>query len=93
VAAFPSLHVAYPFLAFLVLRRAFGRVGWLALAYTALVAFSVVYTGDHWVIDAVAGVAYGYVAYYAVVHAPARLRHWRRVRALSARSRPTSVSG
>ena len=93
VAAFPSLHVAYPFLAFLVLRRAFGRVGWLALAYTALVAFSVVYTGDHWVIDAVAGVAYAYVAYYAVVHAPARLRDWRRVRALSARSRSTSPSG
>ena len=69
VAAFPSLHVAYPFLAFLVLRRAFGRVGWLALAYTALVAF------------------------YAVVHAPARLRDWRRVRALSARSRSTSPSG
>ena len=93
VAAFPSLHVAYPFLAFLVLRRAFGRVGWLALAYTALVAFSVVYTGDHWVIDAVAGVAYAYVAFYAVVHAPARLRDWRRVRALSARSRSTSPSG
>jgi len=93
VAAFPSLHVAYPFLAFLVLRRAFGRVGWLALAYTALVAFSVVYTGDHWVIDVVAGVAYAYVAYYAVVHAPARLRDWRRVRALSARSRSTSPSG
>ena len=28
VAAFPSLHVAYPFLAFLALRRAFGRIGW-----------------------------------------------------------------
>ena len=52
VAAFPSLHVAYPFLTFLFLRRAFGRVGWLAFGYTALVAFSVVYTGDHWVIDA-----------------------------------------
>ena len=93
VAAFPSLHVAYPFLAFLVLRRAFGRVGWLALACTALVAISVVYTGDHWVIDAVAGVAYAYVAYYAVVHAPARLRSWRPARVLSPRSRSRSPSG
>jgi len=78
VAAFPSLHCAYPFLSFLVLRRAFGRIGWLALGYTALVMFSVVYTGDHWLIDCLAGIAYAYIAYYAVVHAPARLRAWRR---------------
>jgi len=74
VAAFPSLHVAYPFLTFLVLRRAFGRVGWLALGYTILVSFSVIYTGDHWIIDAFAGAAYAYVAYYAVVHTPSSLR-------------------
>jgi membrane-associated phospholipid phosphatase len=80
VAAFPSLHVAFPFLAFLALRRAFGRIGWLAFGYTLLVAFSVVYTGDHWVIDLVAGAAYAYVAYYVVVDAPS----WLRVRAESA---------
>jgi membrane-associated phospholipid phosphatase len=74
VAAFPSLHVAYPFLTFLTLRRAFGRIGWLALGYAALVAFSVVYTGDHWVIDELAGIAYAYIAFYAVFHAPGRLR-------------------
>lgn len=74
VAAFPSLHVAYPFLTFLVLRRAFGRIGWLALGYTLLVSFSVIYTGDHWIVDAYAGVAYAYVAYYAVVHTPASVR-------------------
>ncbi len=78
VAAFPSLHVAYPFLTFLVLRRAFGRVGWLALGYTALVWFSVIYTGDHWLIDGLAGIAYAYVAYYVVVHAPGRMRPWLR---------------
>jgi len=78
VAAWPSLHVAYPFLSFLVLRRAFGRIGWLAFAYMLLVSFSVIYTGDHWISDCLAGVAYAYVAYYAVVHAPARARLWRR---------------
>jgi hypothetical protein len=78
VAAFPSLHVAYPFLTFLMLRRAFGRVGWLALAYTALVWFAVIYTGDHWLIDGLAGIAYAYVAYYVVVHAPRRVRPWLR---------------
>jgi hypothetical protein len=40
----------------------------------------VVYTGDHWVIDLVAGAAYAYVAYYVVVDAPS----WLRVRAESA---------
>jgi membrane-associated phospholipid phosphatase len=73
VAAFPSLHVGYPVLTFLFLRRAFGRPAWLALGYAGLVALSVVYTGDHWVIDVVAGAAYAYVAYYVVVHAPSRL--------------------
>jgi hypothetical protein len=93
VAAFPSLHVAYPFLSFLVLRRAFGAVGWLALGYTGLVAFSVFYTADHWVIDAIAGVAYAYIAYYAVVHAPARLRAWRPAALVSRRPPSTSPSG
>jgi hypothetical protein len=74
VAAWPSLHVAYPFLAFLFLRRAFGRIGYLAMGYTLLVAFSVVYTGDHWVHDCIAGMAYAYIAYYAVVHAPTKMR-------------------
>ena len=92
VAAFPSLHVAYPFLAFLVLRRAFGRVGWLALPYTFLVAFAVLYTGDHWVIDEIAGVAYAYVAYYVVVHAPRRVA-WRPGVLLSPRRSSASPSG
>ena len=83
VAAFPSLHVAYPVLTFLVLRRAFGRVGWLALGYAALVTFSVVYTGDHWVIDAVAGAAYACAAYYVVVHLPGRIRAWRAARSIT----------
>jgi PAP2 superfamily len=87
VAAFPSLHVAYPFLAFLVLRRAFGPVGWLALGYTALVLFSVVYTGDHWIIDGLAGIAYAYVAFYALVHAPASLQRARAAR------RPAATPG
>jgi membrane-associated phospholipid phosphatase len=34
-----------------------------------LVAFSVMYTGDHWLIDCIGGVAYAYVSYYVVTHA------------------------
>jgi membrane-associated phospholipid phosphatase len=74
VAAWPSLHVAYPFLAFLFLRRALGRIAWLACGYTLLVALSVVYTGDHWLHDTIAGAAYAYVAYYVIVHTPQPFR-------------------
>lgn len=65
VAAFPSLHAGYPFLSFLVLRRAFGRIGWLALGYATLVWWAIVFTGDHYVIDVLGGIAYASAAYFA----------------------------
>jgi hypothetical protein len=74
VAAFPSLHAAYPFLAFLFARRTFGRVGWLMLAYTVAVWFSIVYLADHYVVDIFGGVLYAAVAYWAVIHAPGWFR-------------------
>lgn len=64
VAAFPSLHAAYPLLSFLVLRRAFGRIGWIAFAYTLAVWWAIVFTGDHWVVDIAGGVAYALAAFY-----------------------------
>ncbi len=70
VAAFPSLHAAFPFLAFLFAVRGFGKVGWLVLGYFFLVVFSIVYLGDHYVTDAIAGVAYAAASYAAVAHAP-----------------------
>ena len=74
VAAFPSLHAAYPFLAFLFARRAFGRVGWLMLAYTVCVWFAIVYLGEHWVVDIVGGVAYAFAAYFAITRGPRWIR-------------------
>ena len=76
VAAFPSLHAAYPFLAFLFARRAFGRGGWLMLAYTACIWFAIVYLGEHWVVDIIGGVVYAFAAYFAVMHGPARARRF-----------------
>jgi hypothetical protein len=63
VAAMPSLHAGYPFLSFLVLRHAFGPIGWLALLYAAVVWWAIVFTGDHYVIDIIAGIAYAWAAY------------------------------
>jgi hypothetical protein len=70
VAAFPSLHAAYPFLAFLFARRAFGRVGWLMALYTACVWFSIVYLGEHWVVDIIGGVVYAWAAYVVILRGP-----------------------
>lgn len=63
VAAFPSLHAGYPFLSFLVLRNAFGRIGWLAFVYTLAVWWAIVFLGDHYVIDVIGGVVYAWGAY------------------------------
>jgi hypothetical protein len=76
VAAFPSLHAGYPFLAFLFARRAFGRVGWLMLAYAACVWFAIVYLADHYVVDILGGLAYASVAYLAIVHGPGWFRRF-----------------
>ncbi len=74
VAAFPSLHAGYPFLAFLFARRAFGKPGWLVLVYAACVWFAVVYLADHYVVDVIAGIVYASLAYLAIVHAPGWFR-------------------
>ncbi len=76
VAAFPSLHAGYPFLAFLFARRTFGKAGWLMLLYSACVWFSIVYLADHYVVDILGGLAYATAAYAAVVHAPGWFRRF-----------------
>lgn len=83
VAAFPSLHAAYPILAFLYLRQAWPRAAWLMLAWGALVIFAIVYLAHHYVVDAIGGVAYAVAAYWVVD----RLRHAEWVRGLFARWR------
>jgi hypothetical protein len=74
VAAFPSLHAGYPFLAFLFARRAFGKPGWLMLVYAACVWLAVVYLADHYVVDVIGGIIYASAAYLAIVHAPGWFR-------------------
>ena len=69
-AAFPSLHAAFPFLAFLFARRSFPRGAWLMVPYTLCVWFAIVYLGEHWVVDIVGGVVYAFGAYFAIVHGP-----------------------
>ena len=63
VAAMPSLHAAYPVLVYLFLVRFYGRKGHLFLPYVLLVGISIVYTGQHYVIDALVGALYALVAF------------------------------
>jgi membrane-associated phospholipid phosphatase len=72
VAAFPSLHAAYPFLGFLVLRTRWPRLGWAMLAYCFVVWFAIVYLGHHYVVDIVGGVIYAVAAYWLVTSPVAR---------------------
>jgi membrane-associated phospholipid phosphatase len=56
VAAFPSLHAAFPFLGFLALRPVYPRASWLAFAWCVAVWFGVVFLGEHYVVDVIGGV-------------------------------------
>jgi len=66
VAAMPSLHAAYPFLVYLFMVRLFGKWGHLFLIYVAAVTFAIVYTGNHYLIDAIIGFIYAYISFRGV---------------------------
>jgi hypothetical protein len=57
-AAFPSLHAAYPVLAAIFAWRVDRRLAVLLCAWAACVWFSVVYLGEHYVVDALDGLLY-----------------------------------
>lgn len=68
VAAIPSLHAAYPFLVFLALRHYSKKIGYLFLPYCLFIWFSIVYLGEHYVIDALLGIAYATLAFNTAYH-------------------------
>lgn len=79
-AAMPSMHAAYPLLAALFGVRVFQ---WRALplfAYTACVWLSIVYLGEHYVVDIIGGVVFVAAAYLGE---EALTRWWRRRQAAS----------
>src|SRR5581483_935813 len=55
VAAMPSVHVAVTWLVVFAAWRMGRTLRWLAVAYGALMSFAVVYLGEHYVIDVIAG--------------------------------------
>ena len=63
-AAMPSLHAAYPLLGTLFALRLWGRRAWPALVYTACVWLSIVYLGEHYVVDIIGGVIFVLAAFF-----------------------------
>jgi len=57
IAAMPSLHAAFPFLAFLILLRLYRGRALIFGAYMLLVDFTIVYSSDHYLVDILAGIA------------------------------------
>ena len=68
VAAVPSLHVAWPVICLLVIRtyRLPKPVFVAQLALTLGVVFAIVYTGEHYLVDAIIGALYALVAWWLV---------------------------
>lgn len=66
---FPSLHVAQCFLAAFACSRVHRGVGWAAGAWAAAVAVSTLFTKQHYVLDALAGIVLAYLAYLAFIRA------------------------
>jgi hypothetical protein len=63
IAAMPSLHAGFPILCCLLL---WGLYRWKATpfyVYTAAVLFAIVYSGDHYVVDVLAGLVLAVVCY------------------------------
>ncbi len=77
-AAFPSLHAAYPALAAIYAWKPHRKLALLLIAWTACVWFSIVYLGEHYVVDALDGVIYVAAAVFIV----ARLSRRRSARAV-----------
>jgi len=86
-AAFPSLHAAFPALAALYAWARYRLVAIVLVAWTACVWLSIVYLGEHYFVDALAGLVYALAA-AAVVEAVAR----RRQRARTVAATPATPS-
>ncbi len=65
---FPSLHVAWAFVAALSCYRVHRRVGAAALVWATLIAVSTLYTKQHYLVDVLAGIAIAVVGYAVFLH-------------------------
>jgi len=67
IAAMPSLHCALPATCALFALRYFGRRGWFVVGYMLAVWAAVVYLGEHYFVDVIAGFLLALVVHAGVV--------------------------
>ncbi len=65
VAAIPSMHASYPFLVFLFALKYLKKAAPIILVYTLAMWLTIVYLGEHYVIDILVGIIYCLVAFKA----------------------------
>ena len=70
VAAMPSLHMGVTFAVYLFSRGVSRRLSWVLLAYSLLMGFSLVYTGEHYATDVIVGALCALLVYqiYRLYH-------------------------
>ncbi len=66
VAAFPSLHAAYVTLFSVFMFKLGRKYGLVSLPITGGVYFSIIYLGQHFLVDLLGGIAYAGISVYAV---------------------------
>lgn len=64
IAAMPSLHAAFPLLSSFLLWRLYRWKGLAFYIYTAIVLFAIVYSGDHYIADILAGLLLTVACYF-----------------------------
>lgn len=74
VAAIPSLHAAYPLLVLLFSLRFFRKKALFFIPYVLSVWFSIVYLGEHYVIDVLLGALYAIVFYVLAIVLHSRVK-------------------
>lgn len=67
VAAMPSLHAAYPLLVFLFALNFFKLKALLFFPYVLATWFSIVYLGEHYMVDIIVGAFYAVIFYFLAV--------------------------
>ncbi|MCW2528787.1 MAG: Phosphoesterase, PA-phosphatase related, partial [Pseudonocardiales bacterium] len=92
VAAMPSLHTAYAtIIALFVIANLRTRLRWLVVLYPVAMGLALVYLGEHYVVDVVAGVIYALAVHVLIGRWEHRRADRREQRAAAVRPGPDDV--